>query len=493
MKVLFIYPHTQTHGEIPIAITTLSAVLRHAGHEVSVFDCSRYVPEEDWTLKRVKIGMIKPAPPPPVPKPSYHDFALLDQDLIETIDTFQPGLVAITATSGTYPVGLKCSRVIKQHAPAIPIVIGGIHPTICPEDVIQEPSVNMICRGEGEDALVELCEMLEAQGDPSMIQNLWVKDARNPANIQRNPLRPFKNLDMLPPQDFSDFNEYDLYRPFDGKIYRMMNTELSRGCVYKCSYCVNHVLHELFASCGRYHRRKSVDVAIEHLKALRQKYQFEMVRFWDEDFTMFPLSYLQEFGARYKQDVNLPFLVYAGTRSLTEEKVACLKDMNCVTIAIGVESGNPWLRKYVLDRDISDNDILEKFDIVHRANIRVSAYNMLGLPFETRDMVFDTIRLNRKLPVAASSVSPFKPYPGTKLYELAKDFGLLYRTPDYMSWQTDLDSPYLSRQQIDTLVNLFPLYTKLPEESFPLLERCEHDDAYAQEMLPKLVESIEFA
>lgn len=261
--------------------------------------------------------------------------------------------------------------------------------------------------------------------------------------------------------------------------------------MYKCSYCVNHVLQKLLASCGKYHRRKSVAVAVKQLRELKEKYQFEMIRFWDEDFTMFPLEYLQEFAALYKKEVNLPFLVYAGTRTITEEKVACLKDMNCVTIAIGVESGNAWLRKYLLNRDISDEEILEKFEIVQRANIRVSAYNMIGLPFETREMVFDTIQLNRKLHASTSSVAPFKPYPQTKLHDLAKEFGLLHRTPDYMSWQSDLDSPYLSHREMDGLVRTFSLYTKLSEELFPALKRCEYDDEYAQEMLPKFVKFLE--
>lgn len=180
---------------------------------------------------KVKMGMFKPTPLPPVPQPPSRNLSLLEDDLLQIVNQFGPGLIAITSTSGTYPMGLKCSRIVKQHFSDIPVIMGGIHPTICPEEVIQEPSVDMICIGEGEDALLELCDAIESHKMITAIQNLWIKNSQSPEVIQRNPLRPFKNLDTLPLQDFSDFHEYELYRPLDGNIYKMINTELSRGCV----------------------------------------------------------------------------------------------------------------------------------------------------------------------------------------------------------------------------------------------------------------------
>ena len=490
MKVLLIYPHTLGHGDIPIALTTLTAVLRRAGHEVSVFDCSRYVIGEHVNSMKQSYGMVKPSPPPPVAPPPPRSMSDLKKDLSETVIQYQPDLVGVTATTATYPLGLECSRIVRRSATDAIMVFGGIHPTICPEDVIGEDSVDIVCIGEGEEALVELCNAVDQKKSIQNICNLWVKDRANPEAIVRNKPRPFIDLNTLPLQDFHDFSEYDLYRPFDGNVYRMLHTELSRGCVFNCSYCVNHYLQNLLKDCGRYHRRKDPVVAVRHIKELRDKYNFNFVRFWDEDFTVLPLNYLRELSPLYRKEVDLPFLIYAGTRTITEEKIEYLKTMGCVTIAIGIESGNQWMRKYVLNRDISDDEIIRKFDIARRSGIRVSAYNMVGLPFETRDMVFDTIRLNRKVKAAASGVWPFKPFPKTRLANLATEFGMISKEPDYSSIESDICTPYLDETEINGLVRTFSSYTKLPEHLFPLLEICEKDEAIAEQILPILVKYL---
>ncbi len=490
MRVLFIYPQIHEHGDIPIALTTLSAVLRAEGHSVAVFDCSEYVPQVNLQSIKESFGMFKPAPPPPITPAPRKAIESLEEDLVHTMDEFKADIVGITTTSGTYPLGLKCSRIIKKHFPENTIIIGGIHPTICSDEVIKEGSIDIICVGEGEDALVELCEKFQKK-PINKIKNLWIKDKKNPETIYKNPLRNLKDLDTLPAQDFSDFCEYDFYRPLDGKIYKMMNTEISRGCVFKCSYCSNHFLQELFSGCGSYHRRKSPRVAVRQLKELKDRYQFNAIRFWDEDFTIFPVSYLRELAKLYKKEVGLPFIVYAGTRTVTEEKVDCLKEMGCITMAMAIESGNPWVRKYVLNRDISDGEIIKKYEIVKRSGIRVSAYNMIGLPFETRQMVFDTIHLNRKVKPATSSVAAYNPYPKTRLAEITKEFGLLKETPDYSSVKANLDSPHLNRDEINGLVRTFSFYTKLPEQFFPILEKCEKDEQLAQRVFPELIKYLQ--
>ena len=249
-------------------------------------------------------------------------------------------------------------------------------------------------------------------------------------------------------------------------------------------------MQKMYKDKGIYHREKSPDVAIQHLEELKDKYKFEMIRFWDEDFTTISINYLREFSELYKKRINLPFLIYACTRTITEEKVTYLKEMNCVTIAMGVESGNSWLRKNLLNRSISNAEIIQKFEIVKNSNIRVSAYNMIGLPFETRRMVFDTINLNRKIKANTSSVSPFKPYPKTRLGEIAKEFGFFQKEPDYNSEKSDLDSPYLRREEIDGLLRTFSLYVKLPEDFFPIIEKCEKDEQFAMKTFPDLLKHL---
>lgn len=491
MKVLFIYPNIAEHGDVPIALTVLTSVLRRGGHSVTVFDCSWYVPEINLQTTKEDFGMFKVAPPAPVPPPHRKEIKDLERDLSNAVREFDADIVGITATSGTFPVGLKCSKFIKKHCPDVLIIFGGIHPTVCPEEVLSEDSVDVICIGEGEDALLELCESMEAQRPIYEIKNLWVKDRGDLSLVHKNPLRPLKDLNTIPLQDFSDFHEYEFYRPLDGKIYRMLNTEISRGCIFKCHYCSNHFLRDLFKGLGTYHRQKDPSIAVRQIKELKERYGFNCVRFWDEDFTAFPIRYLKELCELYKKEVGLPFLVYAGTRTVTEEKAACLKEMGCITLAMAIESGNYWMRKYVLNRDISDEDIINKYEIVKKNGIRVSAYNMIGLPFETREMIFDTIYLNRKVRPATSSVAAYIPYPKTRLAEIAKEFGLSNGPVDYCNVRTSIESPHLTIEGIDGLIRTFSLYTKLPEEFFPILAECEKDESLSSLIFPILIKYLD--
>ena len=491
MKVLLIYPNVIEHGDIPIALTVLAAVLKKSGHLVNVFDCSQYVPDVDANAVKVSYGMFKPAPLPPIPPPPRKNIENMEKDLVDSFKDFHADIVGITNTSRTYPLGLKCSRVIKKHYPDTLTVFGGIHPTISSDEVISEDCVDVVCVGEGEDALLELCDAMEAKKNIYDIKNLWIKDRKNPKNIYRNHPRPLKNLDTLPAQDFSGFHEYEFYRPLDGKLYKMMNTEISRGCIFKCHYCSNCFLQKLFKDLGNYNRRKSPEIAISHLKELKEKYGFNAIRFWDEDFTILPVSYLKEFSRLYKKEINLPFIVYAGTRTITEEKVGYLKDMGCITMAMAIESGNYWMRKNILNRDIKDEDIVRKYEIVKKSGIRVSAYNMIGLPFETRSMIFDTIYLNRRVDPATSSAAVYMPYPRTRLAEITEEFGLLKDTSDYDSLSTSLESPHLGKDDINGLARTFTLYTKIPEEFFPVLEKCEKDEELSAKLFPLLLKHLE--
>ena len=490
MKVLFIYPHTLGFGDIPIALTTLSAVLHKAGHEVRVFNCSRYANVEYVLTKKEDYGMVKPAPKPPVVLPELKRLSDLKNDLSGVINEYRPELIGVTATTAIFPLGLECCKIAKNALPESITIFGGIHPTICPDEVIAENSVDIVCIGEGEDVIVELCNTLDQKKSIRNIKNLWVKDPDNPERITRNKLRPFIDMNNLPVQDFQNFSEYEFYRPFDGNVYKMLHTELSRGCVFDCSYCVNHHLKAVLSESGRYHRLKSPEIAVRQIKELKSKYNFQIVRFWDEDFTVFPSDYIKKLSVLYRKEIGLPFLIYAGTRSITEEKVSYLKKMGCVTIAMGIESGNYWMRKYVLNRNITDENIIEKFQIVKRSGIRVTTYNMIGFPFETRDMVFDTIELNRKVKAAMSGVWPFKPFPKTRLTSLAKEYGMIKKDPDYCSIESEMCTPYLNEKDINGLVRTFSFYVKVPRRLFPLLEKCEKDEAIAKQKLSSLVKYL---
>lgn len=469
MKILLIYPSRVGRGNIPINIPILQAVLKREGHEVRIFDSNNYRWTQ-WGMLQTRLGMFKKTD-----EDRYNDM-LFESDVYEDFDAiikeFSPDVVAVSCLTTDFPFSLTLVKAAKKINPEIISLYGGIHPTIAPEQVISHSEVDYVCVGEGEDTLVEFLEYLKHGRDVSTVRNLVTKKGDA---VIKNRMRPLVSLENIPFQDFSGFETFHFYRPFDGKVYSMASIEVSRGCLFPCSYCVNHSLRGLYKGLGTYHRVKSVARAIEEIVFLKNKYNFEFIRFWDEDFTSHNIEFLKEFSQAYIEKVHMPFLVYARCETITDEKVRILKDMGCKTFAVGIESGNEWIRKNVLNRHVSNQTIVEKIAIVHKAGIRVSAYNMIGLPFETRSTIFDTINLNREAMTATSSVVFLEPYPATKIMDILVKEKLV--ASDYIA-EYRMNEPHfipkdMKKEELIGLLKTFPLYVNLPRYTFPLIRICE--------------------
>ena len=476
MRVLFIYPTTSGTGEIPINISYLQSVLKQSGHEVRIFDVSDY---RMFSLKpsetQVNSGLFKPVKN----KMSAIGQNLKDfspwEDLIRIVSDYKPGLIATTSFTTNFKLGVSFLNEVKKYSKDIPTIFGGIHTTLNPGEAISEPSIDMICIGEGEETLAELCDSLESNRDITFIRNLWIKKE---GKIIKNSCRPFMNLDKLPFQVFDGFNDRNFYRPLAGRFYRMANVAISRGCIFQCSYCVNHAFQKMFKNLGNYHRKISVEKAIQNLMYIKKKHNIEMLRFWDEDFTTVSLDYLKNFADEYKKEINLPFLIYSRVNTMNENKLKILKDMRCVTIAMGIESGNEYIRNNILKRHMSNEEIVKAFHMVKRYGVRVSAYNMIGLPFETRKNIYETIDLNRRCKPDTSSVSFLEPYPNTEIYSTCVNNNFVDSgyVPTHNFFAPHIKEILISHKELTGLIKTFTLYTRVPRLLFPLLKFCERNN-----------------
>ena len=476
MRVLLIYPNTAGLGEIPINYSYLQSILKQNGHQVEIFDISSYKAFAERSDKvMTKFGLCKEIerrddlPPLILKETSPVD------DIANKVEDFQPGVVGVTSFTSNYETGIQLLEGLKKRFKDAFTIYGGIHTTLMPEEVIKEPAVDAICVGEGEEMLLELCNGLDAGSDITHTKNLWIKRKNT---VIRNSLRKLIDLNDLPFQDFDGFNDRNFYRPLAGKLYRMGNVIISRGCAFRCSYCINHTLQEKFDGLGKYHRKMSVDRAISNLVHLKEKYRLEMVRFWDEDFTTIRVDYLKDLADEYKEKVGLPFLIFAHVKSLSEEKTKILKDMGCKTMAVGIESGSPYIREKVLNRKISNKKHIEAFKVIRDYGIRVSAYNMIGLPHETRKEIFETIELNRLCKPDTPSVSFFEPYPNTRIYEQAVREGYLKANymPVFDFLAPHINEKLITHNELKGLIKTFALYTRVPKILYPIVRLCEYDN-----------------
>ena len=169
------------------------------------------------------------------------------------VEDFSPDLIALSTTEDMFHLGIRLINCVKNLK--ILTIAGGVFPTFAPELVLKYDAIDIVCKGEGEDALVELCNRLENNKSYEDINNLWVKTKNG---IKSNPTKMI-DMDNNPLIDMSLFEEARFYRPMGGKVYRMFPVEIFRGCPYTCTYCNSPWQTELYKKEAKtkFLRRKS--------------------------------------------------------------------------------------------------------------------------------------------------------------------------------------------------------------------------------------------
>ncbi|MBI5698817.1 B12-binding domain-containing radical SAM protein [Candidatus Saganbacteria bacterium] len=481
MKLLFVYMNATMRGSFPIGLTNLASYLKSLGHEIEIFDTTFYLQYAAKNRNKVgeKFGLYKPIENPVAFKYLDSDAEI---DLLKKIGDFKPDLVGFSILSANYYHAVEWSRKIKEVFPGLPVIYGGLHPSICPDQVIAEPSVDIICLGEGEYALAELLQRLNAKQDITAVRNLWVKQD---GQIYKNPLRELISLDELPVLDWGLFSQQHIYAPLNGRMRRIGSVEFSRGCPYSCNYCSCTALRNLTVP-QKYLRHKSIDRAISDLIVLKDKYKVEMFYFLDETFMSMDLNLFKDLARIYKREVGVPFYAMTHPHSVTEEKVKIVEDMGCYLMTIGIEVGNEKFRAEVLNRRVANTKIIEAFDLFHKSSVLPSAFAMIGLPFETRELIFDTIELFRRCKPATYSVGIFQPFMGSKLRQVCVDKGFYDPAGDTYEYPSDtsvLTMPQLPAMEIEKLYRTFMLYTKVDKNLFPLVKKAEDDDVLLAELI----------
>ena len=196
IKVLLVLANSFMDNLIPLGTSLLSACLKQAGHEVKLFDTTFYkTREKTGDEARVETLQVKYTNLAEMGiRPKASDVV---SDFRKSVEEFKPDLVAVSVVESTYRIGLKLLDSIKSSG--VPAIMGGIHVTFSPEDVIKEEAVRMICVGEGERAIVELADRLRDSKRYDDIPNIWVKDG---TDVCSNPPGPLADLDKLPEQDW---------------------------------------------------------------------------------------------------------------------------------------------------------------------------------------------------------------------------------------------------------------------------------------------------
>ncbi len=351
-------------------------------------------------------------------KKNGHECDLLilseETNVIDKIKKINPDIIAFSVMTGSHNELADFAKKIKKEIKVITI-FGGPHATFY-TDLINEEGVDIICIGEGEYAMLELCNNINK--DITKIKNLWVKKNNK---IIKNEIEPLiENLDELP---FPDRDIY--YKRY--KYLKLLPTKkfmTGRGCPYNCSFCFNHELKKIYSNKGRYVRKRKIEKVIEEILILKKQWDMKIVRFSDDTFTLYK-EWLLEFLDVYKKKVRLPFTCLARANEIDEEIAKKLKETGCINIFFGLESGNNRIRNDVLRKNLSEKDIINAARLLHKYNIKFGTYNMLGNPTESIEDAFDTIKLNTIIKTDFPFSTILQPYPGTDISKFSVEKNLL--------------------------------------------------------------------
>lgn len=414
-------------SSISFGISYIASVLKKAGHSVRLFVCT------------------------PNKKSLKH---IIDEILKE-----KPTLLCLTAVTSQYSLMSNVALKAKEVHPDITIIIGGHHVTLNPESSIQEPYFNAICIGEGEQAIINYAQQIEKGIQPHDIKNLWIRNKKT-GEIEKNPQAEFlQDLDSLP------FIDQSLWEEWIVDKNRMHSIIVGRGCPNRCTYCSNHVLCK--SGTGKYVRFRSTENIIEELKQLNAEFpDVTTVHLEAEtlsvnlDYTSKLLVALKDFNTKSKHP--LLFGTNLSMRNVlidNKEFVELFKNANFAYINIGLESGSERIRNDILRRPKYSNDEIMKFcSLIKSFGIHINMFVLIGVPGETLTDYQETIKCVQLCAPEHVFQSIFYPYPGTDLYNTAKEQGLIKETilkQEMERKKAIINLPGFSKKQIQREYILF--------------------------------------
>lgn len=390
MKIMLIFPplvlkHRYSHdigdagGNLPpLGLLHIAAVLEKDQHEVEILDS----PVENLDLEQV----------------------------LERIQKFSPDFVGISAITALAEKTKALCSSIRQKLPGIKIFVGGPHPTIRPEEVLEQTEVDLVITDEAENVIMDVIKNFEKHAAKKILHAGKVKD-----------------LDALPypARHLIDLKKYTAL-PNNYKVTpHSIHVVTSRGCPYPCTFCFD-------ANSG--FRQRSVSNVIAELKMLKQSYNAKEISFWDDTFTVNRKWVMAFCDAMIQEKMNLWWGCYSRLNLVDKELLAKMKQAGCWTMFFGIESGNQDLLDNI-KKLMTLEQLKEKVRLVQSFGIEIRGSFMLGMPGETPEKARNTIKFAIDLNPTYAQFTVTTPFPGTELYKTVDQWGTLSQEyTDYNEW-----------------------------------------------------------
>ena len=382
------------------------------------------------------------------------------------VKTFNPDVIGFPCLTGLHKEVLEIAALIKKAFPACKILLGGIHPTLFPQIVYNE-NIDFICKGEGEFPTCELLDAIDAKLDTFNIPNItWKRDGIAIENEMRALNDP---LDSLP---FPDYSIYSNHPVIANDSYPTVF--MTRGCPFSCTYCHNSNQKQIYKGKGKYVRSFSFERIMEEVQSALFHYPKTRAVFLGADTLGTDFNWLSNLLHLYSSRFNVPYNCLIRPEFINNEIAKLLKETNCYTVAFGVESGSERIRKELLNRNYTNQQLIQAANVLKNHKINFRTYNIIGFPTEKKSEMLATLELNLKIKPNFPWCSIYTPYPETKLSEFCISEGYLEKNFNYddvpLSFFNDTILKNVERDFILNLHAFFQTIVMLPF-LYPLLKK----------------------
>ena len=400
-KIILINPpliasRQDEHVSPPLGLAYLAAVLCQNDYQVSIIDMS--------------IG---------ARRKSSDGYYYIGKSWDETgviLAKEKPDIVGVGCPfSSRLPFAIRTVNLVKEILPKAKVIMGGLHPTIAPNETLEKSGADYIVIGEGEKVLIRLLAAIQSGEDVSSIDAVggYYKGKRfiNPQLDLPEPLDDIPH----PARDLLDMDSY-IGQPmalWSARKNRQTSVITSRGCPMKCTFCSAH------RQSGHKWRGRSTENVLEELQLLKDRYRIESIAFFDDNFALNRKRLREICQGMIDRKMNLVWSTPNGitVKTLDLETLKLMRESGCEMLNLAIESGDEYILNSVINKNQSIDQVREVAENCHDLGIVTNGYFVIGMPGETENSIIKSIEFAKSLPLRDVGVFIATPFPGTQLFE----------------------------------------------------------------------------